>query len=146
MREIKFRAWHPLVTDGEVTLPGHMDYELAHHKVLAVKTETRLPPASFGLEHIQSGAYFINADLAAYGDRLMQFTGLQDKNGKEIYEGDILNYNGRWKIPVFLEDGMFKTKDADGWSALTLRNAKSGVIGNICENPELLNEDRSPQP
>ena len=64
MREIKFRAWLPPLTDGEITIPGRMDYELLHQKLIAVKTEIRQVPAQFGFEHIQHGLYFINEDLA----------------------------------------------------------------------------------
>jgi hypothetical protein len=133
-REIKFRVWCPPVTDGEVTLPGHMDYQLAHQKLLAVRTETRQPPADFGFDHIQSGLYFINQDLAAYGDRLMQFTGLKDKNGKEIYEGDILQQG-------LVSGGV--TKNVVEWQVNKFSDSvllTSEIIGNIYENPELLKQ------
>ena len=72
---------------------------------------------------------------------LMQFTGLHDKNGKEIYEGDL--------IELDIEDGLNKfgiVKFEDGCFGVNSRAATlayltacgSKIIGNIHENPELL--------
>lgn len=85
------------------------------------------------------------------GSAPMQFTGLVDKNGKEIYEGDILEgltykepYVNRTstviKREVVFKDGAFEFK----WSPLPsgFRTypffGECEVVGNIHENPELL--------
>ena len=74
---------------------------------------------------------------------VMQFTGLHDKNGKEIYEGDILYENcigGDDKGQVVFMDGSFDLLSDDGAIGLgpQIIYGKYEVIGNIYENPELL--------
>ena len=73
---------------------------------------------------------------------LMQFTGLKDKNGKEIYEGDILSFQfdnpvANYKLAVEWKTGMTECcqNSFDGYETKDLDNAE--VIGNIYENPEL---------
>lgn len=77
---------------------------------------------------------------------LMQSTGLKDKNGKEIFEKDILDYNGRkvivkWHgsyasfIYEFVDELQNRTTE---WQPLYLSYYKFEVIGNSLENPELL--------
>jgi uncharacterized phage protein (TIGR01671 family) len=72
---------------------------------------------------------------------LMQYTGLKDKSGKEIYEGDIIDIKkGQGEhhknVVVEYEAGAFKM---NGVTPLYLvKPLKGEVIGNIYENPELL--------
>lgn len=77
---------------------------------------------------------------------LMQSTGLKDKNGKEIFEGDIVDYKGRkavikWHgsyasfIYRFVDE---LNKRSAEWYPLYLAYLKCEVIDNIYENPELL--------
>ena len=84
-------------------------------------------------------------------DLLMQYTGLKDSNGKEIYEGDLFgvtNLSGDLEIvgeAIFDTDlAQFTIKYANGgwaelWQHLSERTNKAKeIIGNIYENPELL--------
>jgi uncharacterized phage protein (TIGR01671 family) len=70
---------------------------------------------------------------------LMQFTGLKDKNGKEIYHGDCLSADGHFFV-VKWDDraAAFRFVDDAGNSESPLNYDHIEVIGNIYENPELL--------
>jgi hypothetical protein len=73
---------------------------------------------------------------------LMQYTGLKDKNGKEIYEGDICFIDNIQNFEVIWSRIGFWFKREDGeLFVLTPQNAWIEVIGNIYENPELLGKD-----
>jgi hypothetical protein len=65
-----------------------------------------------------------------------QFTGLLDKNGKDIYEGDVVG-NKQVSLEVFFEDGSYRVGHN---TDLRLRefNEDCEVVGNIYDNPELL--------
>lgn len=75
---------------------------------------------------------------------VMQFTGLKDKNGKEIYEGDIMKKTYGASIPLFevsyhVERGLWIQNDGYN-EPLCEVYRMCEVIGNIFETPELLNK------
>jgi len=111
MREIKFRAWYQ----------NKMHYNItkAHY------------------EHNAMSGH--GGDLWDFNDwlkwsKVMQYTGLKDKNGKEIYEGDIIKlFNGDLYTVKFIEEN-----NETEMSGYFFSSFGSEVIGNIFENNELL--------
>lgn len=73
--------------------------------------------------------------------KLMQYTGLKDKNGKEIYEGDIVKLETEDKITEIIWDDNFCFKDVFGPDYFVNMHYDCVIIGNIYKNPELLKDD-----
>ncbi len=94
----------------------------------------------------------LNFLLANVDDVLMQYTGINDIAGKEIYEGDIVEpqYGGRYIVKFGEFDNHQEWEDnvsGNGWYLDDLKwnglshlysDKELKVIGNIYENPELL--------
>lgn len=85
----------------------------------------------------------VQCELKSMGE----YTGLKDKNFREIYEGDIISIP-RWrnsKYQVVFESGMYRAKNLDEESKVSLATFKGEVscevIGNIYEHPHLLEGD-----
>lgn len=78
------------------------------------------------------------------GAELMQFTGLTDKNGKEIYEEDILSTkSGVYEIRYYDKVAGFGAYKGNFRTAIYQLRPNFEVIGNIYENPELLEPNQS---
>src|SRR5690625_2030614 len=81
---------------------------------------------------------------------LIKYTGLKDKNGREIYEGDILQHNVQDYVAGYPRESNYIAKVIHGvgafWAEDMLlidaieNDSENEVIGNIYENPELLED------
>ena len=138
MREIKFRAWDNKEKKWE------LGYDLPNLGGFSMYGETIL----LGEYSHMIDKYLFHRDGYAPSDlKLMQYTGLKDKNGKEIYEGDIIDYEDKHGLTqdfteevVWIDDKYncgWGTESSDQVWAEVAR--QSEVIGNIYEHPELNN-------
>lgn len=119
MREIKFRAW-----DGD-----------RMQNVLTL-----------GLYEGFVDTNKLHSDIEDF--KLMQYTGLKDKNGKEIYEGDIVRVSGHPFQGSIDIDGNYEVGYNEymelccgSWYLFKMRHWAE-VIGNIYETPELMEESK----
>lgn len=120
-REIKFRAW-----DKDMSTMFYDD----------------IRPKEWGWPDKWEPSLNVCLQLTQESHDLMQFTGLKDNNGLEIYEGDIVEHvvpEIGWCEVIFTR-GRFTAHGVRGVSAGNHPIAASGwkVIGNIYENSELL--------
>lgn len=126
MREIKFRAWDSARKEmiatgfhviGEVTMFSVIEQWLSEHPIEGKGILERL------------------ADVV-----ILEFTGMQDSEGKDIYEGDILEGTiSKWKV-VF-KNGCFLLEELYSIDFLTMFEANFKVIkiiGNIYENLNII--------
>jgi len=134
MREIKFRAW-----DKKKKMMETIGLTFARNGELA----------SIKAWHYQDvdGHYRIYLPSEV---NLVQYTGLRDKNGKEIYEGDVVketfprdksdpaydSYGDEGVVEWHEGIGAWSWEHGEEWGMIDSQDVK--IIGNIYENPDLL--------
>ena len=123
----KFRAWHKTWEEmGEV-------------KRIRFNDEGNITTVLVVGKTLGSNAYLKDV-------KLMQSTGLFDKNNKEIFEGDIVKMSKDvYSEPTYYEvvrhrGGAYRLESKQHGCELWLRHTDCEVVGNIYENPELLED------
>lgn len=127
MRELKFRVWDNLKKEW-----------VSNTNIWRMKTDPN------GIGEIAPNTFYWKQH--PQGLSIQQYTGLKDKNGKEIYEGDILIFRPLYKESLGGQFGnaVFSTSFKDGSFRFGDEFAEQEaanyyeIIGNIFENPELL--------
>ena len=138
MREIKFRGKR--VDTGEWVYGYYVKiYAPEKHLILVEPRITTDIYTDHCHEDYISSQYFIEVIPESVGE----FTGLLDKNGKEIYEGDIYLYLQpiiKNRKQAYIEHRIVVEANIESWWKVNcaVSNNNCEVIGNIHENPELL--------
>lgn len=136
MREIKFRGKR--LDNGEWIVGNLITYESSQCAIMC-KQFTKI-----GYEATEI-ARRIEVNPATVG----QYTGLKDRNGREIYEGDVMRFITEFGEAITSEvafmDGFFHVQgeEDDDIYGITyvVESMNAEIIGNIHDNPELLNQE-----
>ncbi len=146
MRRIKFRAWQTNVGDYDkitkkFTPKPHYFY--GENVIVNGNGQLLSIESGWDIQGVEESTDYV----------LEQYTGLKDKNGKEIWEGDILRWKHYYEITgediettakVYWEEKDASFVVGDWFESLghLVDEDKVEVIGNIHENPEVLNGDK----
>lgn len=161
MREIKFRAWHKM----ELILGEVKNLTKKGVFLTGLTPEgDKLYPSGIMVKGVKDGRFVPFKEI-----EISQYTGLKDKNDKEIYEGDICRIlytdwpsqtaekNGRYLMSLdeykksistimvvkFFAPSFLLSRDNGTCSNINPgKHGEIAIIGNLYENPELLNEGK----
>lgn len=145
MRTIRFRGKR--IKDEKWIYENLANYSFNFHSLNINKTVIFKNIASFETDNFG----FVVDDCEVTNETVGQFTGLLDRNGKEIYEGDIIQLDyitttGKHRIGLSFEVKWCAKEGCwvgwDGFVENTIQQTcKMFVVkGNIYDNPELINE------
>lgn len=133
MREIKFRAWDESIEKMLYNSEGEYPF-VSDPRFIKVVNDGVLFADAPDMSHYGGGDWsYIDGEF-----KIMQYTGLKDKNEKDIYEGDIVDvsrYENEERYFVVIKD-IRDLPDLLFGSALNSRE----VVGNTHEHPEFFKE------
>lgn len=137
-RQIKFRGW-----DGE-RMYYHDDTSKHGNLTLCFND---ISGWNFYREPTQRDTKYLCGSSHSEKDILMQFTGLLDKNGKEIFEGDIVSVRGMKRTGFYIAEVIWRKQGFTLSINKTYLNNDAcilpsiiEILGNVFEHPELLNK------
>lgn len=142
MREIKFRVY----LDKMYYQNEYVEYDTNLAGIDFLKKTATFAAYTDGEEadNLQKYSFDENNILYKKDLKIMQYTGLKDKNNKEIYEGDILFESfGEKYYKVVFENGSFRAEfegdfEEHSFDLIDVVAQGCEIVGNIYENPELL--------
>jgi len=127
MREIKFRAWDK--KENKIVYPEFI-VENNYGVLIPAFLRDDYCYDCYIDEHLN---YNKQDDIV-----IMQYIGMKDKNDRDIYEGDIIKHSGGEVGVAKFKDGCFGVELLNGDFLICVPFEHHSVIGNIYENPELL--------
>ena len=141
----KFRVWDTYEKEMLENVTPLFDDS---NSMMAIITDFQIK-GSPGTSEIEIGSYDTTFNWDEFPYILMQSTGLKDKNGVEIFEGDIVQYrDGEYSYLGIVKRDCYKffidgIEPDDNYDFIDVSNTFDGtssleIIGNIHENPELL--------
>lgn len=135
MREILFRG----KTKNNEWVEGlYLTYDPKHYDCLENPSHVIVNnPEAIGCGLCIQESEMTGKNLAVYSDTIGQFTGLTDKNGKKIFEGDIVELDDGEVGCVVYRDSGFALSNG-GCSLCVSSQTERMIIGNIHDNPELM--------
>ena len=133
MQQIKFRVWNGVL-----------------HEYRTIDMNSGKQNLGMGFESAEGIGSNTTTIYCSFGDVIEQFTGMTDVSGKDIYEGDIVKSSYKYAQPkisqIIMENGNSYITGEDlatGNEMLVSDHVEEiEVIGNVHENPELLEESK----
>lgn len=135
MRNILFRAKR---TDNGEWVEGSLLVE-THDIAGSFEKRCKISDITYGQDDEGFATYMSGVEEYVDPDTVCEWTGLYDKNGKKIFEDDIVLVNGKHVDHVIFSNGCFCMENQMLFYEFTYQyKASLEVIGNIYDNPDLL--------